>query len=371
MKLLILGYGLFLLAFTFFSYLFVDQNLTYMTSLYTAFATLNRELVALIYLIFISLFFLFYFFFLRRITEKILMNVVVLSAVLLFFSYPAILSYDIFNYIFTAKILYLYHENPFIIMPIEFLGDPYLGFTHAANKVALYGPSWIGITSLPHFLGFNNFLLTLFNFKLFVMIFYFGIIYLIYKFTKNIGNVAYFALSPLVLIETFVSGHNDVSMIFFAFLSFYLLKKEKIILAIIFLVFSILIKYATILLVPVFIYYLFLRIKKRKIDWEKIYTYSFALMFVIFLLSPIREEIYPWYGIWFLAFISLSENKKLKILGFTLSFGLMLRYIPYMYLGTHFGITPLIKIIVTYTPIIGLLFFSLNDIKAALKNVFK
>lgn len=371
MKLLILGYGLFLLTFTFFSYLFVDQNLIYMTSLYTAFATFNRELVTLVYLIFISLFFLFYFFFLRRITRKILMNAVILSAVFLFFSYPAILSYDIFNYIFTAKILYLYHENPFIIMPVEFLGDPYLGFTHAANKVALYGPSWIGITSLPHLLGFNNFILTLFNFKLLVILFYFGIIYLVYKFTKNIGSVAYFALSPLVLIETFVSGHNDVSMMFFALLSIYLLKKEKIILAIMFLIFSILIKYATIFLVPVFIYYLFLRIKKRKIDWEKIYVCSSILMFAIFILSPIREELYPWYGIWFLTFISITENKKLKVLGFTLSFGLMLRYIPYMYLGTHFGVTPLVKIIVTYVPIIGVLIYFLNDAKAILKNVFK
>ncbi len=363
MRLLIIIYGTFLLGFTFFSYLFVDQNLIYMTNLYTGFANLNREIVTLLYISFISVFFIFYFYFLRKITQKILMNLIMLSAVFLFLSYPAILSYDIFNYIFTAKILFWYQENPFIVMPIEFIGDPYLNFTHAANKVALYGPSWVTMTGIPYLLGLNNFILTLFNFKLFVVVFYFGILYLIYKLTGRVESVAYFALSPLVLIETFVSGHNDVSMMFFALLSFYLLKKEKIYLALILLIISIFIKYATIFLIPIFTYYIFQKIKKRKINWEKIYISSALLMLIVFLLSPIREEIYPWYGIWFLTFISLTNIKTLKILGFVLSFGLMLRYVPYMYLGTHFGVTPIIKILATYIPLIAVVLYVLKDFK--------
>ncbi len=371
MKVLILGYGIFLLGFTLFTYLFVDLNLIYMESIYTGFANHNRELVSIIYVVFISVFFLFYFFFLRNINQKILMNLIILSVVFLFLSYPAILSYDIFNYIFTAKILVWYQENPFIVMPIEFLGDPYLSFTHAANKVALYGPSWVIMTGLPYLLGFNNFIFTLFNLKLFVVAFYFGILYLIYKLTGKTENVAYFALSPLVLIETFVSGHNDVSMMFFAILSIYFLKKEKVYLALGFLIISIFIKYATIFLIPVFVYYIFQKIKKRKINWEKIYISSALLMLIVLLLSPIREEIYPWYGIWFLTFIALTNNKKLKILGFVLSFGLMLRYVPFMYLGTHFGITPLIKILATYTPIIGFLLYLLKDFKNISKKILR
>ena len=369
MKLLIILYGIFLLGFTFFSYLFVDQNLIYMTSLYTGFANLNREVVTFIYISFILAFFIFYFIFLKKITQKILMNLIILSVVFLFLYYPAILSYDIFNYICTAKVLFWYQENPFIVMPIEFIGDPYLGFTHAANKVALYGPSWVSMTGLPYLMGFNNFILTLFNFKLFVLTFYFGIIYLIHKLTGKTENVAYFALSPLVLIETFVSGHNDVSMMFFALLSIYLLKKERIYLALVFLIFSVLIKYATIFLLPIFIYYIFLKIKKRKINWDKIYILSAFLMLFIFLLSPIREEIYPWYGIWFLTFISLTSVKTLKILGFVLSFGVLLRYVPYMYLGTHFGVTPFFKILVTYVPLIGVALYVIKDFKHIRKNI--
>ncbi len=94
-------------------------------------------------------------------------------------------------------------------------------------------------------------------------------------------------------------------------------------------------------------------------------------MFVVFILSPIREEIYPWYGIWFLTFIAITNNMKLKILGFVLSFGLLLRYVPYMYLGTHFGITPALKILVTYIPIIGFLLYLVKDFKNISKKYLR
>lgn len=351
MKIILIIYTIFLATFSLFSYLFIDQNLIYLQRFYTGFANLNREVVSIVYFVILVVLFAFYVYFLRKITKKILIILILISICSLFFSYPAILSYDIFNYIFTAKVLFLYKENPFIIMPIEFLGDPMLLFTHAANKVALYGPSWVGITGAPYLLGFNNFILTLFNFKAVVLLFYLGIIYLIYKITNNLDNVAYFALSPLVLIETLVSGHNDVSMMFFALLAIYLLKKERIILAFSFLAISILIKYATIFLILVFIYFLFLKLKKRKVEWERVNLYSFLSMFLIFFLSPIRGEVYPWYGIWFLVFIPLLNIKALRIFGIVISFSLLLRYIPYMYLGTYFGLSAVLRESVTYIPL--------------------
>ena len=38
-------------------------------------------------------------------------------------------------------------------MPIEIPNEPYLAFTRAANKTALYGPVWILLTAIPHLLG--------------------------------------------------------------------------------------------------------------------------------------------------------------------------------------------------------------------------
>ena len=123
-------YGLFLLAFTFFTYLFVDPNLIYLDKIFTGFAYKNRQLVSIMYIFFVLLFFVFYWYFYNRITKKNIKKIIFISIVFLFFSYPAILSFDIFNYIFTAKVFYLYHENPYIVMPIEFsiLPNSLLGF---------------------------------------------------------------------------------------------------------------------------------------------------------------------------------------------------------------------------------------------------
>ena len=77
-----------------------------------------------------------------------------------------------------------------------------------------------------------------------------------------------------------------------------------------------------------------------------------------FILSPIREEIYPWYAIWFLPFISIVFQKRtLVYISVALSFGLLLRYVPFMLFGTHFGVTPFLKISVTLTPVFFVLIY--------------
>jgi len=261
------------------------------------------------------------------------------------------LSYDIFNYITTSKVLFFYHENPYLVMPIEFAGDSLLAFTHAANKIALYGPIWVSLTGIPYLFGFGNFILTLFSFKIFIIIFYFLTVFLVWKMSKNIISVILFSLNPLVVIETLVSGHNDIVMLFLALFSFFLLIKRKVFFAILFLALSILIKYSTILLLPIFSYALWKIIEKREVNWRTIFYFSALLMFVGFLLSPIREEIYPWYAIWFLSFIFLIPEKKILVfISIAFSFGLLFRYVPYMFFGTYAGLTPLFKLIATFTP---------------------
>lgn len=359
MKLFYLAYIFLLVSFCIFSFLFIDKNFIYLKDLYSGFSESHREIISVIYLLFIFLFFFCYYFLLKRINLKILKNIVIVTAMILIFAYPAMLSFDIFNYIFTSKVLFFYQENPYIIMPIEFINDPLLNFTRAANKVALYGPLWLSLTGIPFLLSLGNFLIALINFKILVSIFYFAITFLIYKMTKNAYKTAFFALNPLVLIETLVSGHNDVLMMFFALLSIYFLKKEKVVFAIILIFLSILIKYATIFLFPVFVYYFYLKFKKQKIIWEKIYWYSFILMFMIFVLSFIREEIYPWYGIWFLTFVPLLMNKKSIIsFSFLISFLLLLRYIPYMYFGDYLRIGAIIKEAITFVPLIIFVFLN-------------
>lgn len=359
MKITYLLYGALLISFSIFSYLFVDPNLIYLKDIYSGFAFLNREITTVIYTIFILTYLIIYSNVLKniRMINLTRLKIIIGITMILVLAYPAMLSYDIFNYATTAKVTFQYFENPYIVMPIEFPGDTSLLFTHAANKIALYGPFWIGLTSVPFFLGLGNFLLMLFSFKAFIALFYLAIIFLIWKMTKNLFSIAFFALNPLVIIETLVSSHNDIVMMFFVLLSFFFLTKKKVLLAFLFLFLSILIKYATVFLVPVFLYAVW-QMKFGKVKWRKIFQLSFFSMFIIFLLSHFREEIYPWYGIWFLTFATLNpKNKFLLYLSLAFSFGLLFRYVPFMLYGTHFGVTPVIKNLVTFTPALLLLIY--------------
>jgi len=362
-KITFVFYSILLFLFTSFSYLSVDSNIPILGILYSGFFSSKRELAVVIYLTFVLLLFAFYIYFILSVRKKILsINdfkiLIFITIGILFFSYPAMLSYDIFNYIATSKVLFFYHENPYIVMPIEFSGEPLLGFMHAANKIALYGPIWIALTGIPYFLGFLGFIYTLFSFKLLIVLFYLGTVFLIWKISRNLISVFLFSLNPLIIIETLVSSHNDIAMIFFLLFSYFLVMKNKVKFAVLFFLLSIFVKYTTIILLPIFLFVIIIKMKKNKIKWERIFHYSGWVMLIGFFISPIREEIYPWYALWFLPFSFLAPNRKLLLsISMVLSFGLLFRYVPFIFSGTHAGITPLIKSSVTFAPLLILLIY--------------
>jgi len=266
--------------------------------------------------------------------------------VFLFFSFPAF-SNDIFNYIATAKVTYFYRENPYLVMPIDIPNEPMLAFMHAANKTALYGPVWILMTIVPHVVGVGNLLTTMYAFKLFVIVFYVLLVRLIWTVTRSVRAVAFFAFNPLVVIDTLISAHNDVVMMYLALTSLYVLKKKRYTYAVILFVASVLIKGATLFLLPVFLY-VWWRQGKGHVDWERVWFLGAVCMFAIFMLSPVREEIYSWYFIWVLAFVSLRKNIDIyTAVAFGFTFGLPLRFVPYAATGEWTGITPIVKKAVT------------------------
>ena len=77
-------------------------------------------------------------------------------------------------------------------------------------------------------------------------------------------------------------------------------------------------------------------------------------MFIIFLLSPLREEMYSWYFIWPLTFVALlNAGRLMRIIGFVslaFSLGLLFRFAPFIYTRDWSGITPLVKTLVTFIP---------------------
>lgn len=364
-------YLLFFILLLFFSYGYVDFNLTLSTkSWYQKFqvffrdlAFQRRPLATLIFLFFWLVSFTFYFFLFfqaknKKVSKDFFKKLVWVTVLGAFFSYP-FLSNDVFNYIFTAKILTFYHENPYVVMPEEFIGDPWLSFLHWSNRTALYGPSWLILSTIPSFLARQNLALSLFCFKGLIVLFYLATVFLLVKLLnlirtkENLSGLVFFTLNPLVLLETLVSAHNDIILVFFALLSFYLLMRNHSVWASLALLFSILIKFATVFLLPVFLYTLWLKLKNQKLVWPGIFTLASLSMYLVYFLSPLREELYPWYLIWVTPFVVLAfHNRFLVWLTVSLSAGTLLRYAPFLYTGSWGGMTPQIKFWVTVTPVI-------------------
>lgn len=282
-------------------------------------------------------------------SKKKVLPMLVGVVLLLVFSYPA-LSYDLFNYMTTAKVAFTHHENPYLIMPIEIANEPYLAFTRAANKVALYGPVWILITAIPHAIGSGSIWGTIIAYKLLSACMYAAFILLIWKMTQSWKNVLFFALNPLMLIEVLLSGHNDIYMMVFATLGILLWERKGVgnkVGAILSFIASFLIKGATVVLVPL----LFVKNISRERMLLLVY---YGLSAVFFIVAPLREELYPWYAVWLVATASLLDMKKHALLiGVTvvLTFALELRHLPYMWMGYYEGPGPLLRTLLTVIPV--------------------
>ncbi|MBI5620465.1 hypothetical protein HY949_01670, partial [Candidatus Gottesmanbacteria bacterium] len=232
--------------------------------------------------------------------------------------------------------------------PIDIPNDASFTSLHAANKVALYGPVWIALTAIPHVLGMGNFLATVFTFKMFILLWYVLLCFLIWNASgKKTFALAFFALNPLVTLSTLVDGHNDVVMMALALTSFLYLKRRQFIVGLILLIASIFIKGATVFLVPIVIWRLF----HPEMSWQRVWYWASVAMYAMFFLSPLREEIYAWYFIWPLTFLALIEKSTiLQAASYGFSFGLMLRIVPFFYTRSWSGMTPLVKKIVTFVP---------------------
>jgi len=351
-KVLYTGFVVSLVAFFLYSFTQIDLGLTFsrigfLRSLVRSFQEIGyfqRILSTQLYISFLIIFHLFYFFFLylasrKKISIKKAWTLIFTAAVVLVFSYNTF-SYDLFNYIFDAKIITHYHQNPYLHKALDFPGDPMLGFMHWTHRVYPYGPVWLALTVPLSFIGLNFFLPTFFLFKLLMAGSFLGTAYYIGKILKKISpekevwGTIFFALNPLIIIESLVSAHLDIVMLFFAVWSLYQLINKKYIPALILLAISIGIKFATAALLPVYLVVILLQLKNKKIDWNLVFFSSLILMIGTVIYAAQRTNFQPWYLLeaLFIA-VFLSKNYLVFLPGVIISFFALLMYAPYLYLG--------------------------------------
>lgn len=282
----------------------------------------------------------------RRISELFLWKLVGLTSVILIFSYPAF-SYDIFNFIFYAKTIVVYHQNPYMVKPLDFVGiDPWLSFLHWTHRPSILPPLWTALTLIPYILGFNILLLTMWNFKILTTVFYVLAIYLLKRIMQKVDPkhtllaMAFFAFNPLVIIESIVSAHLDIVMVALSYLFIFFLLQKKKTMALFSLALSVGIKYVTLVLMPL-VWFGFNR------------TLLLVLMVIGFTAVVYQVEVQPWYLLWILPYTVFFFDKKwIPITASFISFGFLLRYAPYFYYGHWNDPVPFIKDIVTYGAVI-------------------
>jgi hypothetical protein len=382
LTLLSIAYIIVIFLLFLYSYTQVDLSLTLsqisiyqvVEKLFQHIGYFQRPISTYVYVSIVFLLFIFYGIFLHisrkdALPTKYLWRMLIAITIILSFSYNAF-SYDLFNYIFDAKIVTHYHQNPYLYKALDFPKDPMLSFMHSTHRVFPYGPIWLILTIPLSFVGGNIFLITFYLFKLLSGAAYIGIAYFIKKIllalkVKNSSfGIIFFALNPLTIIEGIVSGHNDIIMTFFAISALYFLLRKKYILSFFLLLLSIGIKYGSLLLLPIF----FLSTFVKKITVQTILVASFFLMIlsVIFISFAFGQnknsEIQPWYWLNVLPFAGLiPEQNILTFLIYFLSLGMLTIYIPFLFNGTWPMDIVLLKIyILVISLIVGTAAYFLN-----------
>jgi len=341
-------FGLFLYSFTQIDLSLTFSRVPFLRNLITSFQYIgyfNRPLSSYLYVGLLISLFVFYFYFIKnaigkKLSKKSVWKLIIMMSTILVFSYNAF-SYDIFNYIFDAKIVTYYQQNPYLHKALDFPGDPMLSFMRWTHRVYPYGPVWLGLTIPFSYLGFNFFLPTFFLFKILIGTSFIGSVYFIGKIFQKISpekelfGLIFFGLNPLIIIESLVSGHLDIVMVFFLLWAFYNLVNKKYLFALILLLISIGIKFATIFLIPVFVLVFALQSTKKSIDWKFIFQLMTLLGIVtVFIASVYSGNFQPWYLILPLSVaVFISKSYYIFIPTIIISFFALLNYVPYLYLG--------------------------------------
>lgn len=295
----------------------------------------QRPVATSIYLTIVTFFFVGYglMFFAgktKRISLGSLWTVIGVLSVVMLFSYPAALSYDVFNYIFTAKTVLVYHQNPYSMTPLQLQGiDPMLSFMRWTHLASAYTPLWIGLT-LPFFLlSFGSLLLALFMMKGLTILFYLLCVYFVGNVMDSIDRkqklpaMILFAFNPLVIIEVLLGAHNDIAMMALALGAFSLAQRQQRTASFFVLSLSVATKLITAALLPLAV-----------IPWNR--WLALILMSAGLIAVLLRREFLPWYFLWVLPFATLFPDKKqIIILIWGICLGLLLTYAPVLYWGHY------------------------------------
>ena len=321
-------YAIVLAIFSVYSYVLVEpgfepfQNpaLTALQHAITNFGHTQRSASVLMYLLLISALLFFHLWFVKRAKSINLKSIVIVAGVILFFSYP-FLSRDIFNYMFYAKIVTFYHQNPYAMNPLSFPSDPSLKYVVVPHILFPYGPTYLAVSLIPSLLSGGNMIASYFLFKLLSIGTYATGAYILGKWKKEWG--VFFATSPIILVEGVINAHNDLFTLTVALWGIYFLFHKKEALGRVFLLLAGFIKFFGL---PLSI----IGRTHKSVGTILALGLTIGMLFVI----AASHGIFPWYFLVLFAFIPYWFDVIKKYQFFY--FGLLLSYVFYIETGEWF-----------------------------------
>lgn len=186
------------------------------------------------------------------------------------FVYP-VTAIDIYNYVDESRILVHYHQNPIFVPPSHFLSDPLMSLAAGwGHQGAPYGPLAIIIDAVPTVVVGGGLLGNLLALKALYSATTLFSGFLLYRILQRVrperalGGAVLVAWNPLVLFEASANGHNDSVMVLFALLAMAAFVRERTLVGMLLLVASVLVKFVTLLLVPLFLAFAI----RRQPDWR-------------------------------------------------------------------------------------------------------
>lgn len=359
-NLLLVSYWLLLAAYALFSYVLTDPNLfilkyewfvTWQTSLWREILPLRLERTVLFGSFWLLLFANYLAIWWRWPQTLLAKNknlyLYALALLLpLLLAYNA-LSYDVFNYMFNAKMIVDFGANPHLRTAAEFADDPWLRFMNNVHTPAPYGYGWTGLSLLPYLLGGGKFLTTWLSFKLFAILPLIGIIYLLRKMlgAGQKRRMSLLLLNPLLLIEVLGNAHNDLWMLWPMLAAIALLQLGQMrawlkwLLIAALMGVSIAIKFASLSIVPLLLgrgMGVWKWLWRGPLAWvqKMLERYYFDLLSAAMFLPLLIERskwFLPWYLLWALVLVPLVRVHWWRNLLLVFSFSAGLRYLPWLY----------------------------------------
>lgn len=186
------------------------------------------------------------------------------ALLVMLFMYP-ITAVDVFDYASQIRVFTIYHANPLTIAPINFPNDPFLRFNPWNTVPASYGPLWVILSALVSLPAGNHFLAAVLAQKLLSIVACLGCMAMLWLLARRLCPerrwqvFVFFAWNPLILYEVGANGHNDAIMVFFMLAGMVALLSTRWYwqsLALPLLVASVLVKWTTLLLLPLAVLYL-------------------------------------------------------------------------------------------------------------------